>query len=99
MRYKPPCFGILLVLLWVLLLCCPTATAAVLLLSTVLCACKVVIFLVVVITRDFESQLKSAGHAKHSQPFLPELPWIQARPAAAAERLDYRMLCLPCSRV
>ena len=40
-----------------------------LLLSTVLCACTVIIFLVVVITRNFESQMKSSGHAAHSQSF------------------------------
>ena len=41
MRYKPQCFGLLLLLL-----------------STVLCACTVMISLVVVITQDFESQVK-----------------------------------------
>ena len=72
-----------------------------LLLSAVLCACTVMIalLLVVVITRDFESQLKSSGRVTHSQSFKPELPWIQALPAAAAGRLDYRLLCPPYSRV
>ena len=51
-----------------------TAAPLVLLLlpfSTVLCACMVMIalLLVVVITRDFESQLKSSGRVTHSQSF------------------------------
>ena len=45
---------------WVLLL----------LLSTVMCAyTDVMISLVVVISRDFESQFKSSGHATHSHSF------------------------------
>ena len=56
MRYEALCFGVLLLLLRLLL-------------STVLCAYTVMISLVVQITRDFESQLKSSGHATHSQSF------------------------------
>ena len=42
-----------------------------LLLSAVLCACTVMItlLLVVMITRDFESQLKSSGRVTYSQSF------------------------------
>ena len=43
-----------------------------LLLSIVVCACTVMISLVVVISRDFESQLKSSGHATHNHSFYPE---------------------------
>ena len=53
MRYKALCFGALLLLL----------------LSTVMCACTVMISLVLVIPGDFESQLKSSGHATHTHSF------------------------------
>ena len=51
--------------------CCLGAAASLmlLLLSTVMCACTVIISLVVVISRHFESQLKSSGHATHSHSF------------------------------
>ena len=65
MRYKALCFG-------ARYCCCLGAVAPLLLLllSTVMCACTaVMISLVVVISRDFESQLKSSGHAIHSHSF------------------------------
>ena len=65
MRYKALCF--------VARYCCCSGAVApllLLLLSTVMFACTaVMISLVVVISRDFESQLKSAGHATDSYSF------------------------------
>ena len=65
MGYKALCFG-------ARYCCCLGAVAPLLLLllSTVMCACTaVMISLVVVICRDFESQLKSSGHATPSHSF------------------------------
>ena len=65
MRHKALCFS-------ARYCCCLGAVAPLLLLlfSTVMCACTaVMVSLAVVISRDFESQLKSSGHATHSHSF------------------------------
>ena len=65
MRYKALCFS-------ARYCCCLVAVTPLLLLllSTVMCACTaVMISLAIVTCRDFESQLKSSGHATHSHSF------------------------------